>query len=138
MELSTFCHRFAGVRSELNDNGNICGTVCDAGKPVISSRNYSVSRVYSQPSCLTFSTRDLCLITVCLVGPQGFLNLQFQPWLRNLLTRSVAIVPSLVVALIGGSAGAGKLIILSSVSPRDLSSAGFVWMCDSVISLLPS
>ncbi|BBN17001.1 natural resistance-associated macrophage protein 2 [Marchantia polymorpha subsp. ruderalis] len=46
---------------------------------------------------------------------QGFLNLQFQPWLRNLLTRSVAIVPSLIVALIGGSAGAGKLIIISSM-----------------------
>ncbi|KAL3689613.1 hypothetical protein R1sor_015922 [Riccia sorocarpa] len=46
---------------------------------------------------------------------QGFLNLQFQPWLRNLFTRSVAIIPSLVVALIGGSAGAGKLIIISSM-----------------------
>ncbi|CAM6106189.1 unnamed protein product [Calypogeia fissa] len=46
---------------------------------------------------------------------QGFLNLQFQPWLRNLFTRSVAIVPSLLVALIGGSAGAGRLIIISSM-----------------------
>ncbi|KAJ7568477.1 hypothetical protein O6H91_01G034000 [Diphasiastrum complanatum] len=46
---------------------------------------------------------------------QGFLNLRFKPWLRNLLTRSVAITPSLIVALIGGSAGAGRLIIISSM-----------------------
>eukprot|EP00249_Psilotum_nudum_P004427 c17950_g1_i2 orf=488-2176(-) len=46
---------------------------------------------------------------------QGFLNLRFVPWVRNLLTRSVAIIPSLVVSIIGGSSGAGELIIISSM-----------------------
>ncbi|KFK42462.1 hypothetical protein AALP_AA2G260000 [Arabis alpina] len=46
---------------------------------------------------------------------QGFLNLRLEPWLRNLLTRCLAIIPSLIVALIGGSAGAGKLIIIASM-----------------------
>lgn len=46
---------------------------------------------------------------------QGFLNLRIRPWLRNSLTRTLAIVPSLIVALIGGSAGAGKLIIIASM-----------------------
>ncbi|KAJ7530969.1 hypothetical protein O6H91_14G026900 [Diphasiastrum complanatum] len=46
---------------------------------------------------------------------QGFLELHFAPWIRNMLTRCVAIIPSLVVALIGGSSGAGKLIIVSSM-----------------------
>ena len=46
---------------------------------------------------------------------QGFLDLRLKPWLRNLLTRSLAIVPSLIVALIGGSSGAGELIIITSV-----------------------
>ncbi|XP_024526852.1 metal transporter Nramp6 [Selaginella moellendorffii] len=46
---------------------------------------------------------------------QGFLNLRLKPWMRNLLTRSVAIVPSLVVALIGGSRSAGQLIIVCSM-----------------------
>ncbi|KAM3689072.1 hypothetical protein ACB098_09G019600 [Castanea mollissima] len=46
---------------------------------------------------------------------QGFLDLRLKPWIRNLLTRSMAIVPSLIVALIGGSAGAGKLIIIASM-----------------------
>ncbi|XP_024538992.1 metal transporter Nramp6 isoform X3 [Selaginella moellendorffii] len=46
---------------------------------------------------------------------QGFLNLRFKPWIRNLLTRAVAIVPSLIVALIGGSSAAGQLIIIVSM-----------------------
>jgi len=46
---------------------------------------------------------------------QGFLDLRLKSWIRNLLTRCLAIVPSLIVALIGGSAGAGELIIIASV-----------------------
>lgn len=46
---------------------------------------------------------------------QGFLDLRLQPWLRNFLTRCLAIVPSLIVAIIGGSAGAGRLIIIASM-----------------------
>ncbi|CAN1234448.1 Metal transporter Nramp5 [Linum perenne] len=46
---------------------------------------------------------------------QGFLDLKMRPWLRNLITRSIAITPSLVVAIIGGSAGAGRLIIIASI-----------------------
>ncbi|KAH7415499.1 hypothetical protein KP509_14G048600 [Ceratopteris richardii] len=46
---------------------------------------------------------------------QGFLNLRMSPWKRNLLTRCVAIVPSLIAALIGGARGAGSLIIVSSM-----------------------
>ncbi|XP_047316927.1 metal transporter Nramp6-like [Impatiens glandulifera] len=46
---------------------------------------------------------------------QGFLELRLTPWVRNLLTRCLAIVPSLVVAIIGGSAGAGRLIIIASM-----------------------
>ncbi|KAL0806110.1 hypothetical protein Bca101_098602 [Brassica carinata] len=46
---------------------------------------------------------------------QGFLDLRLEPWLRNFLTRCLAIIPSLVVAIIGGSAGAGKLIIIASM-----------------------
>ncbi|RYR50801.1 hypothetical protein Ahy_A07g037416 isoform B [Arachis hypogaea] len=47
---------------------------------------------------------------------QGFLDLRLEPWVRNMLTRCLAIVPSLIVAVIGGSAGAGKLIIIASIS----------------------
>ncbi|XP_073008346.1 metal transporter Nramp3-like isoform X1 [Typha latifolia] len=46
---------------------------------------------------------------------QGFLDLRMTPWLRNLLTRTLAILPSLIVAIIGGSSAAGKLIIIASM-----------------------
>lgn len=46
---------------------------------------------------------------------QGFLDLRLKPWIRNSLTRCLAIVPSLVVAIIGGSEGAGNLIIIASM-----------------------
>ncbi|KAK7852706.1 metal transporter nramp1 [Quercus suber] len=47
---------------------------------------------------------------------QGFLDLKIEPWLRNLITRFIAITPSLVVCIIGGSRGATSLIIIASVS----------------------
>ncbi|KAL3835476.1 hypothetical protein ACJIZ3_010212 [Penstemon smallii] len=46
---------------------------------------------------------------------QGFLDLRLKPWIRNSLTRCLAIVPSLIVAIIGGSDGAGNLIIIASM-----------------------
>ncbi|CAI0395678.1 unnamed protein product [Linum tenue] len=52
---------------------------------------------------------------------QGFLDLKMRTWLRNLVTRSIAITPSLIVAIIGGSAGAGRLIIIASGAQMILS-----------------
>ncbi|XP_010063416.2 metal transporter Nramp5 [Eucalyptus grandis] len=46
---------------------------------------------------------------------QGFLNLKMKKWKRNLLTRCIAITPSLIVSIIGGSSGAGQLIIIASM-----------------------
>nr|XP_023885798.1 metal transporter Nramp5-like [Quercus suber]POE69191.1 metal transporter nramp5 [Quercus suber] len=46
---------------------------------------------------------------------QGFLDLKIEPWLRNLITRFIAITPSLVVCIIGGSRGATSLIIIASM-----------------------
>jgi Mn2+/Fe2+ NRAMP family transporter len=46
---------------------------------------------------------------------QGFLNIKMKKWQQNLMTRTIAIAPSLIVAIIGGSSGAGRLIIIASV-----------------------
>ncbi|XP_031497991.1 metal transporter Nramp5-like isoform X3 [Nymphaea colorata] len=46
---------------------------------------------------------------------QGFLDMKMKKWLRNFVTRCIAITPSLVVSIIGGPAGAGKLIIVASI-----------------------
>jgi manganese transport protein len=46
---------------------------------------------------------------------EGFLNIRLRPWLRRLITRGVAIVPAVVVALTYGEGGTAKLLILSQV-----------------------
>ncbi|XP_030935604.1 metal transporter Nramp5-like isoform X3 [Quercus lobata] len=46
---------------------------------------------------------------------QGFLDLKMKKWARNLMTRCIAIAPSLIVAIIGGSNGSARLIIIASM-----------------------
>jgi manganese transport protein len=46
---------------------------------------------------------------------EGFLNLRLTPWLRRLITRLIAIVPALVVAIVYGEKGTTELLILSQV-----------------------
>jgi manganese transport protein len=46
---------------------------------------------------------------------EGFLHLRLRPWVRRLLTRSVAIVPAVIVARWFGEQGVNKLLILSQV-----------------------
>ena len=57
-------------------------------------------------------------ITGTLAGQvvmEGFVHLQVKPWLRRLITRSLAIVPTLIVVAITGEQGTEKLLILSQV-----------------------
>lgn len=46
---------------------------------------------------------------------EGYLNLRIQPWLRRLITRLIAIIPTLIVIYIYGEGATGKLLILSQV-----------------------
>ena len=46
---------------------------------------------------------------------EGFLNIRVRPWLRRLITRLIAIVPAVIVAVVSGEAGTAKLLILSQV-----------------------
>ena len=46
---------------------------------------------------------------------EGFLNIRLRPWMRRLITRSIAIVPAAVVAIMYGESGTAKLLILSQV-----------------------
>jgi manganese transport protein len=46
---------------------------------------------------------------------EGFLGLRLRPWLRRLVTRSVAIVPAVIVTSLMGQSGTAKLLILSQV-----------------------
>ncbi|MCC6516899.1 MAG: Nramp family divalent metal transporter [Chitinophagales bacterium] len=46
---------------------------------------------------------------------EGFLNIRLKPWLRRLITRLIAVVPALIVSIIYGENGTGKLLVLSQV-----------------------
>lgn len=57
-------------------------------------------------------------ITGTLAGQivmEGFLDIHLPNWLRRLITRLIAIVPAVIVAVLYGSAGTGKLLVLSQV-----------------------
>jgi len=46
---------------------------------------------------------------------EGFLNFRMRPWLRRLITRSVAIIPAAITIYVTGEKGTYKLLILSQV-----------------------
>ncbi len=46
---------------------------------------------------------------------EGFLNIRLKPWLRRLITRLIAIVPALIVAILYGERGTTNLLVLSQV-----------------------
>lgn len=57
-------------------------------------------------------------LTATLAGQivmEGFLNLRLRPWVRRIITRAIAIVPAVIVAIIYGDSGTAKLLILSQV-----------------------
>lgn len=46
---------------------------------------------------------------------EGFLNIRLKPWLRRLITRGIAIVPALIVAILYGEKGTADLLVFSQV-----------------------
>src|SRR5215469_171536 len=57
-------------------------------------------------------------ITGTLAGQvvmEGFVHLRVKPWLRRLITRSIAIIPTIVVVAFRGEHGTEKLLLVSQV-----------------------
>jgi manganese transport protein len=57
-------------------------------------------------------------ITGTLAGQvvmEGFIHIRLSPWLRRLITRSLAIIPTIIVVAFMGERGTEKLLILSQV-----------------------
>ena len=57
-------------------------------------------------------------ITGTLAGQvvmEGFVHIRVSPWLRRLITRSLAIIPTIIVVALMGEGGTEKLLILSQV-----------------------
>ncbi|WP_194722897.1 Nramp family divalent metal transporter [Noviherbaspirillum malthae] len=57
-------------------------------------------------------------LTATLAGQivmEGYVQLKMRPWLRRLLTRSIAIVPALIATIYYGESGTAKLLVFSQV-----------------------
>jgi manganese transport protein len=57
-------------------------------------------------------------ITGTLAGQvvmEGFLHITLSPWLRRLITRSLAIIPTIIVTILYGERGTANLLVLSQV-----------------------
>lgn len=57
-------------------------------------------------------------VTATMAGQivmEGFISLRVRPWIRRLATRLLAIVPAVIVILLYGNEGMGRLLILSQV-----------------------
>jgi manganese transport protein len=57
-------------------------------------------------------------ITGTLAGQvvmEGFVRMSVKPWLRRLITRTLAIVPTIIVVAVAGERGTEKLLLLSQV-----------------------
>jgi manganese transport protein len=77
----------------------------------------------SQIAPVAFALALLCAgqsstITGTLAGQitmEGFLHFRIRPWLRRLITRTLAITPAVIVIILAGDQGIYKLLILSQV-----------------------
>ncbi|KAM1185985.1 hypothetical protein TB2_014859 [Malus domestica] len=109
----TVCHQ-----SNLSDKNN--DTCSDL---TLNSASFLLQNVLGRSSKILYAIALLAsgqssTITGTYAGQfvmQGFLDIKMKKWARNLMTRCIAITPSLIVSIIGGSSGAGRLIIIASM-----------------------
>ncbi|HMH79312.1 MAG TPA: Nramp family divalent metal transporter [Candidatus Acidoferrum sp.] len=69
-------------------------------------------------ACALLASGQNSTLTGTLAGQivmEGFLNLRLKPWLRRLITRSVAIIPAVIVIGFYGEGKVTSLLILSQV-----------------------
>ncbi|HEU5175361.1 MAG TPA: Nramp family divalent metal transporter [Gemmatimonadaceae bacterium] len=46
---------------------------------------------------------------------EGFLHIRLRPWVRRLITRSIAVVPAAITAILYGESGTAQLLVFSQV-----------------------
>src|SRR5882762_9340087 len=69
-------------------------------------------------ACALLASGQNSTLTGTLAGQivmEGFLNLRLKPWLRRLITRSIAIIPAVIVIGLYGEGKVTSLLILSQV-----------------------
>ncbi|XP_026381036.1 metal transporter Nramp5-like [Papaver somniferum] len=105
------------ARILTTDNANCCSGL------TLNNASFLLRNVLGKSSSIVYAIALLAsgqssTITGTYAGQfimQGFLDLKMRTWLRNLMTRCIAIAPSLIVSIISGSSGAGRLIVIASM-----------------------
>jgi manganese transport protein len=95
---------------------NAVGEIADAYK--LLSPVLGVSLASTLFACALLASGQNSTLTGTLAGQivmEGFLDLRLKPWLRRLITRSLAIVPAALVIGIAGENKVTSLLILSQV-----------------------
>jgi len=57
-------------------------------------------------------------ITATLAGQiilEGFMNIRLKPWVRRLITRGLAIIPAVIIAILFQGSGLSRLLIFSQI-----------------------
>ncbi len=99
---NSICYCSIGQWNKQYSYWNLCGSICNGGKRDI------IDLVFSRNDHSSIPFINLCI--------QGFVELKMPLWKRNMITRSIAMVPSLVASLVAGKQGSTTLIVLASVS----------------------
>ena len=72
-------------------------------------------RCSRSPCCARGQSSTLTGTLAGQIVMEGFLNFRMRPWLRRLITRSLAIIPAALTIYFAGDAGTYQLLILSQV-----------------------
>jgi len=91
------------------------GEIQDAYKLLTPLLGAGASTVFALPLLASGQNWTLTGTLAGQIVMEGFLNIRLRPWLRRLLTRGIAIIPAVIVAVMYGESGTARLLILSQV-----------------------
>ncbi|XVF39285.1 hypothetical protein PTKIN_Ptkin01aG0022500 [Pterospermum kingtungense] len=99
------------------DNQNLCSNLnLDSASFLLKSAlGKSSSTIYAISLLASGQSSTISATYAGQFIMQGFLDLKMKGWLSSLMTRSIAIAPSLIASIIGGSHAAGRLIIIANM-----------------------
>jgi manganese transport protein len=104
--LSAALHQHYGIRlTTIEEAHKLLPAFLGAGAPIL----FAIALLCAgQSSTLTGTLAGQIVM-------EGYLHLRMAPWLRRLITRSIALVPAVVVIWLAGEGATQRLIVLSQV-----------------------
>ena len=96
-------------------NGVVITTLDEAYKTLTPLLGGAAATVFAVALICSGQSSTLTGTLAGQIVMEGFLHLRLRPWLRRLLTRTLAIIPAVLVILWQGEKGSYRLLILSQV-----------------------